>query len=90
MNYFLFVFGFAAALVVALCSLFDLQVRIRVFWALVDVVLLAYLCLVNGWFRNKTLRWINWISRRESCPPAAMRPAPNAVPVAIPIASGQP
>jgi hypothetical protein len=47
----------------------SLQVEIarehRVAFVVLDTILIAYICLINGWFRNKVLGWINRVAEIE-------------------------
>ena len=40
-------------LLVALCLNFEIAAKHRVLWAVLDTLLVGYVCLFNTWFRNK-------------------------------------
>lgn len=52
-------------LFVALSLSVDIAAEHRVFWAVLDTVLLAYVCLLNPWFRNKLVGWFVGLTRLE-------------------------
>lgn len=43
----------------------DYAQRHRTFFVLLDVILVAYLCLFNSWFRNKLIGWTNALAEFE-------------------------
>ena len=62
-------FGFYAAisgLLVAICLSSDFAKDHRVFWSILDVMLVAYVCLFNIWFRNKLLGWVEHLTKIET------------------------
>lgn len=52
-------------LLVAVCLGVDMAVHHRVLWVILDTVLIGYVCLFNGWFRNKLVGWANALSKLE-------------------------
>lgn len=53
-------YGFYVSLsgvVVALCLGVDAAKNHRLLFVVFDLVLVAYLCLVSNWFRNKLMGW---------------------------------
>lgn len=38
----------------------------RVFFVVLDVLLIAYACLLNAWFRSKLIGWTGTLSEREN------------------------
>jgi uncharacterized membrane protein len=64
-NYFYTTFAVLSAILAGICLSTAFPLAIRVGWLLIDVLLIAYLCLLNRWFRNKTLGVVRWISQRE-------------------------
>lgn len=61
-------FGFYAAisgLLIAICLSTDYAKEHRVFWSVVDTLLVAYICLYNIWFRNKLLGWVAHLTKVE-------------------------
>lgn len=62
-------FAFYAAisgLLVAICLSTDYAKDHRVFWSVLDVLLVAYVCLYNIWFRNKLLGWVDHLTKIET------------------------
>ena len=49
----------------ALCLRVDMAAKHRVLFVLVDLVLIAYLCLCSNWFRNKLLGWADTLTKLE-------------------------
>jgi hypothetical protein len=44
-------------LLVAICLSVDVAANHRVVWVLLDTALVAYVCLINPWFRNLLVEW---------------------------------
>ena len=62
-------FGFYAAingLLIAICLSTDYAKDHRVFWSVLDTMLVAYTCLYNIWFRNKLLSWVDHLTKIET------------------------
>ena len=64
-------YGFYAAasgLLVAICLSIDDKIAkdYRIFWTLLDVLIILYLCLYNPWFRNKLLGWAYYLTKIET------------------------
>ncbi|WP_152985486.1 hypothetical protein [Pseudomonas taeanensis] len=38
----------------------------RVLFSFADTAIIAYLCLINSWFRNKLISWSKSVSNRET------------------------
>lgn len=57
MQYFLVICGLIIALPVAICASVDVPLvkGHRALWILFDGVVVGYVCLLNGWFRNNVL-----------------------------------
>jgi hypothetical protein len=53
-------------LFVSLSLQVDLAKNHRVFFVLIDSILVAYVCLWNQWFRNKLIEWTNRLASLES------------------------
>lgn len=55
----------ASGLMVALCLSTEAWIakNYRVFWILLDVSIIFYVCLLNVWFRNKLLDWAYILTR---------------------------
>lgn len=51
---------------ITLCLSVDIAQNHRVLWVSVDTILVAYVCLLNPWFRNRILGWIAWLSKVEN------------------------
>ena len=52
-------------LLVAICISIDVTLNYRVFFIIVDSVLIAYLCLVNTWFRVSIINLKDKLSKTE-------------------------
>lgn len=52
-------------LFVALSLSVEIATHHRVFWAVVDTILVAYVCLCNAWFRNKLVGWSTALTQLE-------------------------
>ena len=46
-----------SGVVVAVCLQVNVAAEHRVFFVVIDLVLIAYLCLGSSWFRNKLVGW---------------------------------
>lgn len=55
MGYFYGTYTAISALLVGICLV--VSTSHRVFWAILDTLLVAYVCLINQWFRNKLVGW---------------------------------
>jgi hypothetical protein len=68
MQYFLVVCGLIIAVPVAICASVDVPLvkGHRVLWILLDSVVVGYVCLGNGWFRNMLLGFVNRLSELEN------------------------
>jgi hypothetical protein len=53
----------ASGLVIAISLTVDVAKNYRVFWALFDTGLVAYVCLYNPWFRNR--QWSERLTKVE-------------------------
>lgn len=58
-------YGSITGVLIAIVSASDVANQHRVLWILVDVVLVAYVCLVNAWFRNALLGWASALTKLE-------------------------
>jgi len=65
MGYFYGTYLALTSIFVALSLHVELASSHRVFFVLLDTILIAYVCLFNPWFRNKLLGWINRVSELE-------------------------
>ena len=54
-----------SGLLVALCLSVNVADNHRVLWAILDTVLVAYVCLLNPWFRNVLLGWAQRLTKIE-------------------------
>ncbi len=52
-------------LLVALCLNVEIAAKHRVLWAVLDTLLVGYVCLFNAWFRNKLVGWGNALLKLE-------------------------
>lgn len=59
MRWFYGAYGAATAILVALDVSVEVAKNHKVFFVLLDVALVAYICLVNPWFRNLLIGWIS-------------------------------
>lgn len=62
-------YGAYAALsgvVTAICLGVEMAKDHRVFFVVLDLVLVAYLCLGSNWFRNKLVGWVNALTQMEN------------------------
>ena len=65
MGLFLTAAGVLSAVLFSICSFYDMPSRYRALWGIFDTVLMLWLCLANGWFKNKLRTGFNWLARRE-------------------------
>lgn len=65
MGYFYATYLALTSVFVALSLHVELASSHRVFFVLLDTILIAYLCLFNQWFRNKLVGWIKRVSELE-------------------------
>jgi len=49
----------------ALCLNVDMAANYRVLFVILDLVLIAYLCLGSNWFRNKLIGWADSLTKLE-------------------------
>ena len=56
-------YGAATVVLIAVVVNTDAAKDHRVFFVLLNVLVMIYICLFNRWFRNALLGWINTISR---------------------------
>ena len=49
----------------ALCLRVDMAANYRVLFVVLELVLIAYLCLGSNWFRNKLIGWANSLTELE-------------------------
>jgi len=54
-----------SGLFIALSLSVDVAKNHRIFWVLLDTVLVAYVCLLNPWFRNALLGWSEQLKKIE-------------------------
>jgi hypothetical protein len=54
-----------SGLLIAISLSVDVARDQRVFWAIFDTVLVAYVCLFNPWFRNNLLGWADRLTKIE-------------------------
>jgi hypothetical protein len=66
MAYFYGAYGALSGVLVALSLSADVAKDYRVLWTLWDLVLVAYVCLLNSWFRNKLAGWVDALQKRET------------------------
>jgi hypothetical protein len=65
MSLFYGIYAALSGLFIAICLSVDTAKGYRVFWAIVDTILIAYLCIFNPWFRNVLLGWAAWLTKIE-------------------------
>lgn len=53
------------SLLVALCLSVEVARNHRILWVTLDTVLVAYVCLLNPWFRNVLLHWARELRKIE-------------------------
>ena len=66
MNKFYAAYGIASGILIALALSVEVASEYRTITVLINAFVPAYLCLVNGWFRNQLLSGIQWLSEREN------------------------
>jgi hypothetical protein len=54
-----------SGLLIAICLSVDVAKNHRVLWVVMDIVLVAYVCLFNPWFRNLLLEWAEGLTKIE-------------------------
>ena len=59
-------YGVISGVLVALALTVKCAENYRTLAVFFNVFVSAYLCLVNGWFRNKLLSWVNSLTVREN------------------------
>jgi len=59
------VYGFTSVITLQLINSSEAFKGHKVFLSFVDLLILFYLCFINGWFRNMVL---GWISKWEAAP----------------------
>jgi hypothetical protein len=55
-----------SGVMIALCLGVDMAADHRIFFVVVDLLLIAYLCLGSNWFRNKLVGWANSLTQVEN------------------------
>lgn len=58
-------YGVLTTIFVTLCVSVESAKDHRTLFILIDVLLIAYACLLNGWFRNKLIAWTTELPKRE-------------------------
>jgi hypothetical protein len=59
-------YGIASGTLIGLALSVEVASEHRTIAVLFNAFVPAYLCLVNGWFRNQLLSGIQWLSEREN------------------------
>ena len=54
-----------SGLLIAICLSVDVAKGHRLLWVIIDAVLVAYVCLLNPWFRNLLLGWAERLTKIE-------------------------
>jgi type III secretory pathway component EscS len=54
-----------SGLLVAICLSVDAAKDHRVLWLVVDIFAVAYVCLLNPWFRNHLVRFADYLTKLE-------------------------
>ena len=54
-----------SGVLIAVCLSTEVAENHRVFWSLLDSLLVAYVCLYNPWFRNLLLGWVAHLTTIE-------------------------
>jgi hypothetical protein len=54
-----------SGLLIAICLSVNAAKNHRVLWVVIDTVLVAYVCLLNAWFRNLLLGWAGRLTKIE-------------------------
>jgi hypothetical protein len=54
-----------SGLLVAICLSVEVVQGYRIFWALLDTAIVAYVCIFNPWVRNKLIGWSGGIQKLE-------------------------
>lgn len=57
MSRFYATYGAISGLLITFCLTVDAAKNHRVLWVLLDTILVAYVCLLNPWFRNLLVQW---------------------------------
>ena len=65
MSFFYGTYAATNGLLVAICLTTEVARNHRVLWAILDTVLVAYVCLFNPWFRNLLVGWAAKASKIE-------------------------
>ena len=65
MRWFYGAYGAATAIFIALDVSVEVAKNHKVFFVLLDVALVAYICLVNPWFRNLLLGWTSRLKKER-------------------------
>lgn len=60
------VYTVSSGVALTLCLEVDTADGYRVFFVLLDLMLIAYLCLGSNWFRNKLVGWANRLAQVEN------------------------
>jgi hypothetical protein len=66
MSKFYAAYGIASGTLIGLALTVEVASEHRTIAVLFNAFVPAYLCLVNGWFRNQLLFGIQWLSEREN------------------------
>jgi hypothetical protein len=61
-------YGLASGTLIGLALSIEVAAGYRTVAVLFNAAVPAYLCLINGWFRNQLLFGIQWLSKRENLP----------------------
>lgn len=64
MSYFYGTYTAISALFAGICLV--VSTTHRIFWTILDTLLVAYICLINQWFRNKLVGWTMKIKVEKS------------------------
>ena len=65
MKYFYGTYAAVSGLLVGICLSVDVVKDYRVVWVVIDIAVVAYVCLLNAWFRNHLLGFANYLSKLE-------------------------
>jgi len=65
MGYLYGTYAAISGLLIAICLSVDIATKHRVLWVVVDAGLVFYVCLLNPWFRNRLLEWVNRLPKIE-------------------------
>jgi len=65
MSRFYVTYAAISGLLIALCLTVDVARNHRILWVALDTMLVAYVCLLNPWFRNLLLGWADRLTKIE-------------------------